>query len=190
MHHRSHPFLHTVAALSLAVGFSLPLAAPLRADEARVADLLGQLREAEGPMAARIATEILTEWSKSGSPAIDLLLRRGEDAMEAGDPQAAIEHFTAAIDHDPDFTAAYYDRATAYYATGNIGPALDDLREVLARNPDHFQALPLFAVIIAEMGREEDALEVFERTLEIYPADEQAALYAETLARDLEGQVL
>ena len=30
----------------------------------------------------------------------------------------------------PGFAEAYHNRATAYYLTGRIGPALDDLRQV------------------------------------------------------------
>ena len=37
--------------------------------------------------AGRIEAEIWIEWSKSGSPAMDLLLQRGEDAMELGNFQ-------------------------------------------------------------------------------------------------------
>ncbi len=186
----SHTFLLTVAALVLSVGFSIPATAQQAVNQERVDDLMAQLREAEGPMAARIATEIMTEWSKSGSPAMDLLLRRGEDALEASDPVAAIEHFTAAIDWDPAYTEAWQGRATAYYLNGDIGPALDDLREVLLRNPQHFNALQGFGLILAELGREEDALEVFRRLLAIYPGDAESAEVARRLSDQLEGRAL
>lgn len=186
---RSHSFQLTLAAVVLAVGFSLP-GQPLSADDARVDDLMEQLSEAEGAVAARIATEIMTEWSKSGSAAMDLLMRRGEDALDAGDPVAAIEHFTAAIDYDPAFTEAYHGRATAYYLNEDIGPAIDDLREVLARNPRHFNALQGFGLILGEMGREEEALEVLRRVLAIYPGDAETAQIVDMLTVQLEGEAL
>jgi len=171
MAYASHHFKRIAAALCVAVGFSLPAVA----DQARIDDLMAQLREAEGIQAARIAVEIQNEWSKSGSAALDLLLRRGEDALEAGENVAAIQHLTAAVDHDPTYLEAYSRRAEAYYLNGNIGPAIDDLRHVLANNPQHFSALQGFGIILFDMERPEDALEVLRQVQDLYPADETTA---------------
>ncbi len=132
----------------------------------------------------------MTEWSKSGSPAMDLLLRRGEDALEAGDAVAAIEHFTAAIDWDPAYTEAWHGRATAYYLNGDIGPALEDLREVLNRNPRHFNAMQGLALILAELDMPDAALKVFRDLLAIYPGDAESAAFAERLSIELNGRAL
>lgn len=180
------PRKRIVAALCLSVGISLPVSAQTD----RIADLLNQLSEAEGVQAARLAVEIQTEWSKSGSPAIDLLMRRGDDALDEGDAATAVEHYTAAIDHAPDFVEAYHGRANAYYMTGNIGPALQDLRLVLSRNPNHWDAMFGFAIILTEMGEEAEALEVLRQVLAIYPADEDAAFVAQELEIYLEGTAL
>ena len=47
------------------------------------ADLFARLQTAGEEEAGRIETEIWIEWSKSGSPAMDLLLQRGRDAHHA-----------------------------------------------------------------------------------------------------------
>lgn len=182
----THQIKCTVAALAASVWISLPAAA----DQARVDDLLGQLAEAEGQQAERIVAELQNEWSKSGSAAMDLLLRRGQDALEAGEPVTAAEHFTAAIDHTPDFAEAYSRRAAAYYQAGLIGPALDDLRQALVLNPDNFVALRGFGVVLEELGRYDDALEVFTRVQEVYPADQDTAAAITRLELMLEGQAL
>lgn len=182
----SHHFKYAVAALLLAVGFSTPL----HADQARIDDLLSQLGSAEAPQAGRIAAELQTEWSKSGSAAMDLLLRRGEDALEEGVPEVAAGHFTAAIDHAPDFAEAYVGRANAYYLLGYVGPALDDLRQALVLNPHHFVALRGFAVLLEEMGRPEAALEVFHRAQAVYPADPGTMEAVERLETMLGGRTL
>ncbi|WP_440227336.1 hypothetical protein, partial [Escherichia coli] len=88
-----------------------------------------------------VETELSNLWSQSGSPAVDLLLRRGQDALEAGAPEVAVEHFTAAIDHAPAFAEGYAGRAAAYYLTGRVGPAIDDLRAALVLEPRHIAAL-------------------------------------------------
>ena len=97
-------------------------------DTAKLDGLFERLKTAEAAEAGRIEREIWIEWSKSGSPAEDLLLQRGKDAMDLGDFPAAIEHFTAIIDHDPDFAEAWNARATAYYMAGEFGPPVAAIR--------------------------------------------------------------
>ena len=179
-------FKRIVAALLLTVGFSIPALA----DEARLDDLFNQLREADAQAAALIEAEIRTEWSKSGSAAVDLLLRRAEDALEVGEYDVAIEHYTAAIDHAPDFAEAYNGRATAYYLTDRIGPAIDDLRQALVLNPRHFEAMRGFAILLDELGRSADSLEVFRQVQAIHPADPDVAAAVDRLELMLEGQTL
>ena len=158
---------------------------------AREADLLRQLREAESPHAAGLVlAELHGLWSRSGSAAIDLLMRRGQDALEAGDALAAVEHFTAAADHAPGFAGAYAGRASALYQTGRVGPAIDDLREALALNPEDLDSLTGFAVILEELGRPEDALEVWARVADMNPQDEAAADAVARLQTAIEGLAL
>jgi tetratricopeptide (TPR) repeat protein len=180
----------TVAALLAAWWFSTP-AAVVAQDAAREADLLRQLREAETPYAAGlVAAELRSLWSRSGSPSIDLLVKRGQDALQAGDAPAAVEHFTAAIDHGPDFAGGYAGRAAALYLTGRVGPAIDDLRQALLLNPNDLDSLKGFAVVLEELGRPADALEVWRRVADMNPQDGEAAQAAERLELLTEGQAL
>ena len=139
------------------------------ADETKLDDLFDRLKEAEAGAAARIEREIWNEWSKSGSPAMDLLLQRGRDAMSAGDTDEAINHFTALIDHAPDFAEGWNARATAYYSAGLFGPSVADIAETLKRNPRHFGALAGLGAIMEELGRTETALQVYHTALAIHP---------------------
>ena len=184
--------LHSTLAQAQDSSLPAPDLAPDAAPDAdREADLLRQLRDAESPYAAGlVATELQGLWSRSGSPSIDLLARRGQDAMEAGDPEAAIEHFTAAIDHGPGFAAAYAGRASAFYLTGRVGPAIDDLRQALLLNPNDLDSLQGFAVLLEELGRPEDALEVWARVADMNPQSEDAAREKGRLELLTEGQAL
>ncbi len=176
-----------VAACVAAVGFSLPA----RADAERMADLMDQLRTAENPRAADlILREITADWSRSGSPAIDLLLKRGTHALEAGDYQAAVAHLTAAIDHAPDFAEAHFHRATALYLSGDVGPAMDDLRQTLVLNPGHFGAMQGLAVMMEESGEQAAALAAYRLVLAINPQDTAVAGAIARLERDLAGLAL
>jgi tetratricopeptide (TPR) repeat protein len=183
-------FKHIVAAFAAAWWFSLPSAAPAQ-DAEKMADLFAQLQTAETADAgARVADAIVAEWSKSGSAAIDLLLQRGEEAMGAGDPVLAAGHFTAAIDHAPDFAEAWHGRAAAYYMAGLVGPALDDLRQVLVLNPQHFDAMGGFAIILEELERPEQALEVWRKVAALHPTDVGAAGAIARLELALGGRTL
>lgn len=152
--------------------------------------LFEELRAAPPEQVERIEGQIQTAWERSGSPAMDLLLRRGQDALEAGEPEVALEHFTALVDHAPDFAEGYSGRATAYYLTGRIGPALEDIRVTLRLNPRHYAALRGLAIVLEEMERPAQALEVYREVLAIHPRAEGVIEAVERLEIELEGQAL
>jgi tetratricopeptide (TPR) repeat protein len=176
-----------VAALVL---LFLTCAAALAQDNAKLDDLFLRLKTAEEGEASRIEREIWLEWSKSGSPAEDILLQRGKDALDLGDYPAAVEHFTAIIDQDPDFAEAWNARATAYYMAGDFGPSVADIGKVLTLNPRHFGALSGLALILEESGKPEKALEVYRAALAIHPHLQAATEAVERLSKEAEGQEL
>lgn len=176
-----------VAAL---VPLFLTCAVAFAEDTAKLDGLFERLKTAEAAEAGRIETEIWIEWSKSGSPAMDLLLQRGKDAMNLGDAGQAIEHFTAVIDHSPEFAEAWNARATAYYMAGEFGPSVADIAHVLTLNPRHFGALSGLAMILEETGKPERALEVYKAALAIHPHLQGATEAVERLEVEAEGQEL
>ncbi len=147
----------------------LLLSTAVWADDTRLDDLFQQLQTATDEEAQQITGMIWLEWSKSGSPAMDLLLKRGRDAMNAGQPGLAIQHFTALIDHAPDFAEGYNARATAYYQTGDFGPSVSDIAKTLTLNPRHFGALSGLGMIFEQINEPEKALEVYKAALAINP---------------------
>ena len=134
-----------------------------------VEDLLTQLQTADPQSAGRLERKIWREWSKSGSAAMDLLLQRGRDALDAGDTDAAIEHLTALIDHAPDFAEGWNMRATAYFQAGLFGPSVSDIQHVLMLNPQHFGAIAGFARILEDTEQPERALTLYNAALAIHP---------------------
>lgn len=181
----SRSFKHAVASLIVTVGLSLPAFAQ---QDGRLADLYDQLRQADADGYAWIEEQIWEEWSKSGSPAMDLLLRRGKDALESGDLEAAIEHLTALIDHAPDFPEAYNARATAYYLDGAFGPALDDIAMTLKLEPDHFAAMTGLAIIFEEIDRPEQALAAYREVAKRHPNEPNVAEAIARLETAIAGQ--
>jgi len=153
-------------------------------------DLFARLLSADEPASARIEQDIWREWSKSGSPAMDLLLQRGRDAMALGDTDAAIEHLTALIDHAPDFAEGWNARATAYFQAGDLGPSIGDIGHVLTLNPRHFGALAGLGMIFEQLEKPAKALEVYRAALAIHPHLAGVLQSVERLETEAAGQEL
>jgi tetratricopeptide (TPR) repeat protein len=163
---------------------------PAKAQTVVLDDLFTRLETADAAAADRIEREIWLEWSKSGSAAMDLLLQRGRDAIDAGDLPAAIAHLTALVDHAPDFPEGWNARATAYFMAGEFGPSIDDIAHTLALNPRHFGALAGLGMIFEEIGKPEKALEVYRAALAIHPQMAGVLDSVERLDTEIAGQDL
>lgn len=179
---------HTVAALGFWVllgGVSFAQAQMPQAEE-----LLDELRMAPAEEASRIERAVQTAWARSGSASIDLLLKRGLDALAGGDTVLAIEHFTALTDHAPDFAEGYHARAQAYFRADLYGPAIDDLELTLALNPQQFNAIFGLGAILQEFGDLRSAANLYRRVLAINPHHENAQKALDGLRRDGIGRTL
>ncbi len=135
--------------------------------------LFAQMQSADGAGAASAEREVQRIFRQSGSAAMDLLLARGLKAMEAKNYQMAVWHFSALIDHAPDFAEAYNARATAFFQLGKLGEAMADIEMALALNPRHFQALAGLGVIQEELGQPENALKAYKAALALNPHSQE-----------------
>ncbi|WP_249218786.1 tetratricopeptide repeat protein [Falsirhodobacter algicola] len=164
------------------------LSAPVQAED--LDTLYDRLRAASADDSPAIEAEIEAEWQKSGSAAMDLLLRRGQDALADGQAGAAIDHFSALIDHAPDFAEGYNARAAAFFQQGMFGQAIDDIAHVLMLDPRHYTAITGLALMFEEMDRPADAADAYRAALAINPhlagAEENIKrLEAETAGREI-----
>lgn len=157
---------------------------------AKLDELFDRLKAADAPQAGRIEQEIWIEWSKSGSAAMDLLLERGRRTMGEGQIDVAVEHFTALVDHAPEFAEGWNARATAYYQMGQIGPSMADIARTLSLNPRHFGALSGLAMILEELDRPAQALEVRQAVQAIHPHAAGVSEAIDRLKARLEGRSL
>ena len=166
------------------------VATPSLADNAELEALFEGLQGADSTAAAQIESRIYEIWSNSGSPSMDLLLERGRNALEAGDNVLAIRHFTALIDHAPEFAEGYNGRATAYFQAGRFGLSLEDIRRTLELNPRHFAAMSGLALILEELGQKEDALAAWREVERLHPNREGLKDAIARLERQVEGETL
>lgn len=138
-------------------------------DTVKVETLMEELAQPNLPTWQSVEDRILRIWSRSGSDTADLMLKRGQDAMEAENFDAAIAHLGALTDYAPDFAEGWNARATAFYLKDEFGLALADIHVALSLNPNHFGALTGLGVIYGEMGRPDLALRALEMARELNP---------------------
>ena len=172
-----------LAALLLAGG------ALLAQDEAEVDELFTEL-QGDTKDWQRIETKILEIWSKSGSDSMDLLLERGRTALQDGDYPKAVEHFSALIDHAPDFAEGYNMRATAYFLMGNYGLSIGDVQRTLALNPRHFAALSGLGIMLEELGDTTNALKAYKSAQALHPHHDDINEAIKRLEKETGGAAL
>jgi tetratricopeptide (TPR) repeat protein len=124
-------------------------------------------------------------WSRSGDAAVDRLMERGTDEMQAGQHREAIATFSEVIRRKPRFAEGWNKRATVLYLAGQFRRSLADCDEVLKRNPRHFGALSGAGLNHLELEQHAQALAWFRRALAVNP--NMTAIEAET--RRLEKQL-
>lgn len=176
--------------LNLAVAAALLWSPGAVFAQSKAETLLADLQRPENEGWRRTERQLLEEWSKSGSAALDLLLKRGRDALRGGENDIAIGHLTALTDHAPEFAEGYNSRASAWFRAGRYGPAVADLQRALELNPQHFGALAGIGAILEETGQKPAALRAYRAALAIHPRQDDVKKAAERLESQLSGEKL
>jgi tetratricopeptide (TPR) repeat protein len=132
--------------------------------------LLKRLQQDDSPFVRGYAEQGLwLLWSRSGDAALDRVMARGVEEMQAGRHAAAIAAFSEVIRGRPDFAEGWNKRATAYYLAGEYRRSLADCDEVVKRNPHHFGALSGYGQIYFQLQEYEKAIQWWRRALEVNP---------------------
>ena len=152
--------------------------------------LFGQLLKIGAADAPKIEVKILLEWSKTGSPAMDILLKRAKIALSDKDYDTALDHLNALTDHAPDFVEGWSLSAVALQQVGKTGLALNRIERTLAIEPRHFYALSGLFVILEDAGLFFEASEVINMIEAIHPHFEKLNTMRQRLEVKTQGQAL
>jgi len=168
-----------VAATGMAAGQSV-----------RLDPLFERLKNVDAADAPALEAKIRQEWSKSGSPAANVLLSQAKIAIDADDHKAAMRHLTALTDHAPEFAEGWSLSAVSLFNMGKVGPAMAAIERTLALEPRHFVALEGLVLIFDDAGLYQEAFEILRRIEAIHPNAEillnaRARLEAKTLGQAL-----
>ena len=141
------------------------------------AALFEALKAAESPQVARAATTAIWElWMTAPDEDAQQLMDFGMARMRVYDNEAALEVFNELIEYAPDFAEAWNQRAFAKFRMDDFAGSLEDIQEVLEREPNHFGALSGRFRILMQQGRRELAVGTLESLVDIYPLTPERAL--------------
>lgn len=155
---------------------------------ARIDALFGRLAKArDEQQAKRIARHIMRRMTQSGSSTVDLLMTQAAASMKAKDYPKALDILDGVIRLHPEFVEGWNRRATVYFLAEDYGQSLADIEQVLRREPRHWGALAGMAMILIAVDKENDALVVMDRALEIHPHLEDMKKRRDRIALELGG---
>lgn len=176
-----------LAVVALAVTILAPVSA---AAQSTSDDFLDRLADPELRNWEVVEADLYQRWQISGSATADYLLRRGIEAMEADEFDAAYDHLTALTDHAPDFAEGWNTRATLFFEMQLFGPAIADIERVLVLEPRHFGALTGLGIMWEDMGNTEGALAAYEAAHALHPNQPDIRRLLDNLRVSLEGEAL
>ena len=155
----------------------------------RLGDLFASLADApDAGRALGIEAAIWQIWLDGGKPALNEMMARGIDAMNANRLRDAVERFSRLIAAEPSFAEAWNKRATVYYLMERYEESVSDIERTLALEPRHFGAISGMGLIFLQRGDEVGALDAFEKVLEIHPHARGARFYVEQLRERLRSR--
>jgi tetratricopeptide (TPR) repeat protein len=160
------------------------------ADRTRGLDFLfGALKAAPDEASAKhVEARIWAQWMHTPSDTAALLMVRAKAAADAQKMDVALKLLDAVVKLRPDYIEAWNRRATLYYLKNDYTQSLQDIREVLVREPRHFGALAGLGMIMQEIGDEKRALEAFRKALAVNPHLEKVPELVKTLTEKVEGR--
>jgi len=149
-------------------------ALPPRAErDARLVALFDRLSSlddtSEVERAKLVSEEIWALWQDSGSPSVNYLLVRADEAQKTGELSKTRRFLDQMTLLEPDFTEAYARSARLALDEGNYNRAIRDTTEALTREPRHFYALWTLGNVLERLGKNEEALEVYREANALFP---------------------
>jgi tetratricopeptide (TPR) repeat protein len=151
--------------------------------------LFGALKAAPDEASAKhVEARIWALWLQTPSDTAALLMMRARAAMDAQQMEVALKLLDAVIKLRPDYVEGWNRRATLYYLQNDYANSLQDIQQVLIREPRHFGALAGLGMIMQDLGDEKRALDAFRKALAVNPYMEKVPELVKSLTEKVEGR--
>ncbi|MBW4616707.1 MAG: tetratricopeptide repeat protein [Desmonostoc vinosum HA7617-LM4] len=138
-------------------------------DSLSINSLLEDLKNCDATIREQATRKIWRIWFQQkgiyGLEKIDY----SQKLLDGGEVTQAETVLSDLIQYQPDFAEAWNRRAFLYYSIGDYQKSLADCLMVVQLNPIHFGALHGMGLCYAALGNYREAIQAFQRALEIQP---------------------
>ena len=139
-------------------------------NDPRLNNLFKKLNETENQDEIRdLISDIWNIWYEVDDPKVIEYFEKGIQAMNLRNYPLAIRFFNKLIEEDPNFAEGWNKRATVHFMMGNFDQSMQDIIKTLELEPRHFGALDGMGLIFIHQGQFQQALDVYDKMLEIFP---------------------
>ena len=115
----------------------------------------------------------------------DLHLRKAAVNMELKQWQYAVDEYALVLQREPRNPAALFYRAYANTHLRRFDLSRNDLNDLLAIVPTHFEARLSLSVVLQQLGRKQEALDMLNQTIQMHQDSAVAYAARANLERDL-----
>ena len=139
-------------------------------NDPRLNILFIKLNETENQDEIRdLISDIWNIWYEVDDPKVIENFEKGIQAMNLRNYPLAIRFFNNLIEEDPNFAEGWNKRATVHFMMGNFDQSMQDIIKTLELEPRHFGALDGMGLIFIHQGQFQQAIDVYDKMLEIFP---------------------
>ena len=139
-------------------------------NDPRLNNLFKKLNETENQDEIKdLISDIWNIWYEVDDPKVIEYFEKGIQAMNLRNYPLAIRFFNNLIEEDPNFAEGWNKRATVHFMMGNFDQSMQDIIKTLELEPRHFGALDGMGLIFIHQGQFQQAIDVYDKMLEIFP---------------------
>ncbi len=139
-------------------------------NDPRLNNLFKKLNETANQDEIRdLISDIWNIWYEVDDPKVIEYFEKGIQAMNLRNYPLAIRFFNNLIEEDPNFAEGWNKRATVHFMMGNFDQSMKDIIKTLELEPRHFGALDGMGLIFIHQGQFQQAIDVYDKMLEIFP---------------------
>ena len=139
-------------------------------NDPRLNNLFKKLNKTENQQEiSDIIKDIWDIWYEVDDPKVIDYFEKGIQAMRIRNYPLAVRFFNNLIEEDPNFAEAWNKRATVYFMMGDFDKSMQDIIKTLELEPRHFGALDGMGLIFIHQGQYQQAIDVYDKMLEIFP---------------------
>ena len=139
-------------------------------NDPRLNNLFKKLNETENQQEiSDLIKNIWDIWYEVDDPKVIEYFEKGIQAIRIRNYPLAIRFFNNLIEEDPNFAEGWNKRATVHFMMGNFDESMQDIIKTLELEPRHFGALDGMGLIFIHQGQFQQAIDVYDKMLEIFP---------------------